>query len=277
VSTTPDYSQESDEVTKTIKGGEFPSDAAEADAERFGLGELVGAPSKFEEGGLNETEPELPTQVTPEGPGYMPLFCAAHWIATKGGTVQINARDPGVWEVPFSRLLSRISSNDVTVTGLQDGERRKIEGYVFADVCIDYPFETSFGLLFQDKLYLASVPYLDDEHWRNAFNDKLENRRGYRWSHLMVLKSDVLRYWPSSDPSITRTGAPGRPSPMYLVEREFHARADRGAIHASIGAEAKALSEWLRVSHPHEPPVTAKTIANRLRHEHRKQMNKARK
>ena len=30
---------------------------------------------------------ELPALVEPEGPGYMPLYFAAQWIATRGGAV----------------------------------------------------------------------------------------------------------------------------------------------------------------------------------------------
>ena len=30
---------------------------------------------------------QLPATVPPWGPGFMPLYCAAHWIATEGGTI----------------------------------------------------------------------------------------------------------------------------------------------------------------------------------------------
>jgi hypothetical protein len=78
-------------------------------------------------------------------------------------------------------------------------------------------------------------------------------------------------------PVIRQTGAPGRPSSMHLVEREYRARADRGDTKVSISAEAKALSDWLRITHPDAPPLTPKTIANRLRHEHHERMRKAQK
>jgi len=135
------------------------------------------------------------------------------------------------------------------------------------------------------ELYLSSCIYMDDEHWRQDFNDSLQTRHGAKWSHLMVLKSDVLRHWPFSSrehenhtaPSVTKTGAPGRPSSMHLVEREYLARAARGDTNASIGEEAKVLCDWLQSAHPDAPPLTAKTIANRMRHEHRERMRKAQK
>ena len=229
-------------------------------------------------------EGDVSAQITPEGTGYMPLYCAAHWIATKGSTLQIDPLDLEVWKSPFSQLLSRISSDEVAVTGLREGQREKIEGHIFAGISVDYPFaDTPVELQLNTELYLSSCHYVDDEHWRKGFNDSLQTRYGRKWSHLMVLKSDVLRHWPFSSPEnenstiplATKTGAPGRPSSMHLVEREYRARGDRGDTKASIGEEAKVLSEWLRSTHPDAPRLTPKTIANRLRHEHR--MRKAQK
>ena len=36
------------------------------------------------------TSGKLPPLVPPEGPGYMPLYCAAQYIATRDGTVEID-------------------------------------------------------------------------------------------------------------------------------------------------------------------------------------------
>jgi hypothetical protein len=33
-----------------------------------------------------ECDKLLPATMSPDGPGYMPLYCAAQWIATRGGT-----------------------------------------------------------------------------------------------------------------------------------------------------------------------------------------------
>jgi hypothetical protein len=64
---------------------------------------------------------------------------------------------------------------------------------------------------------------------------------------------------------------------MHLVEVEFRARLNRGEAETSIGAEARMLSEWLQKEHPDAPQLTAKAIANRLRHEHRRRVANAQK
>ena len=93
----------------------------------------------------------------------------------------------------------------------------------------------------------------------------------------MVLKADVARYWPFAEALDHRTGAPGRPSAMYLVEEEYRARWARGEAHSRIGAEADYLSQWLANTHPTIPRVTTKTIRNRLSREHRRRLAEARK
>jgi hypothetical protein len=62
----------------------------------------------------------------------------------------------------------------------------------------------------------------------------------------------------------SRTGAPGRPSSMDIVLREAERRKETGKRAASKQAEAEALAIWLRETHPEAPPLTAKTIRNRL-------------
>jgi hypothetical protein len=77
-------------------------------------------------------------------------------------------------------------------------------------------------------------------------------------------------------PLVHQTGAPGRPTSMHLVEAEYRARSDRGEAKTSIGAEAEWLAEWLQKKHPDAPQLTPKTIANRLRREHRERIAKSR-
>jgi hypothetical protein len=45
----------------------------------------------------------LPELVRPDGAGYMALYCAAQWIATRGGTLEINPLDD--LAVPVQPLL----------------------------------------------------------------------------------------------------------------------------------------------------------------------------
>jgi hypothetical protein len=223
----------------------------------------IWQPHRLEERG------ELPALVPPEGAGYMPLYFAAQWIATRGGTVDIDPSDLSVWQDAFAQLLARIASEQVTATGMRDGERKKIEGHIFAGLPVVFPFQHDppFNLLFSEELYLSSCVYIDEEQWQQGWNDTLQTRQGCKWSKLMVLKSDVARCWPftagqdmTRDPlQIHYTGAPGRPSSMHLVEAKYRARCDRGEAEAKIGAEAKTLSEWLQSQHPHVPQLKPNT------------------
>ena len=70
-------------------------------------------------------------------------------------------------------------------------------------------------------------------------------------------------------PPLPATGAPGRPSHMHLVEAEFRRRRDAGCIETSLNREAAALAAWFKVAYPDKQPVTAKTVANRLREQFR--------
>jgi hypothetical protein len=224
----------------------------------------------------------LPALVRPEGSGYMPLYLAAQWIATRGGTIDIDPRDIMIWKDAFATLLARMASEEVAVVGIRDGKNEKIDGHLFAGIQVDYPYsDTPFSLLVSEDLFLSSS-YLDDDHWREGFDDHLETRSGVKWSRLAVSKADIARWWPfdiakSADVTPSVTGAPGRPTSIHLVELEYRDRWQRGEAKTGIGAEAEALAEWLRTEHPDAPQLTPKTIANRLRHEHRRRVGDAQK
>jgi hypothetical protein len=209
--------------------------------------------------------------VKPDGAGYVPLFCAAQWIATRGGSVSFDPSDESVWKPAYERLLARIASEEIKVVGIRNGERQRVPGYHFAGCKIRYPFvEEPFELLPSNELYLSSFAYIDEEHWMKGHDDSLQNRRGCEWGRLMVLKSDVARFWPFDKNAGLQTGAPGRPSSMHLVEAEFEARCARGETAASLAEECRYLANWLKREQPNGPPITEKTIKNRLRHKFRK-------
>jgi hypothetical protein len=75
--------------------------------------------------------------------------------------------------------------------------------------------------------------------------------------------------WPASElPASAETdhsGAPGRPSSAHLVSAEFTRRRQSGAIEGTLAAQAVALEEWLKATHPNRAPMTAGTIENRIR------------
>src|SRR5262245_2814555 len=61
-------------------------------------------------------------------------------------------------------------------------------------------------------------------------------------------------------PPLAETGAPGRPSSMYLVEAEFGLRCTAGELEEKLGPQARALAAWFKLNHPDKPAPTAKTI-----------------
>jgi hypothetical protein len=228
----------------------------------------IWQPNRIEERGL-----DLPDTVSPDGPGYMPLYCAAQWIATHGGGVTFEPTNTLVWEESYSQLLARIASNEVSITGTRDGMREKIEGHLFAAIPVSYPFvDTPIEMHLGDEMYLSSYTYRDEEHWRNGFDDSLQDRQGAKWSKLLVLKSDVARWWTFNNERglpETHTGAPGRPSAMHLVEAEYDARIARGEAKGRVSEVASVLATWAKATYPNLHPPTAATIANRLRRKHR--------
>jgi hypothetical protein len=59
------------------------------------------------------------------------------------------------------------------------------------------------------------------------------------------------------------TGAPGRPSPQFLVAAEIERRAkDATYVWGGIGAEAESLAAWLAKTHPNVPDLKPKSIEN---------------
>src|SRR5262249_50454721 len=150
--------------------------------------------------------------VAPEGSGYMPLSRVAYLIATNGGTKSVDVADQAAWKPAFDELLAHIASNDVQTIGLSsDGMNEVIDGFRFAGLRVSYPYhDTPSELLFGSEPYIESSPFIDDEHWRKGFNDKLVPPRGgkRRWSRLQVRKEDVRRIWKfAGDPDAAMAGS----------------------------------------------------------------------
>ena len=214
----------------------------------------------------------LPPTMRPVGGGYMPLYCAAQWIATRGDTDDFDPMDRSRWEDAYGELLARLASDDAGVIGSRDGVREPVPGFNFAACPVDYPFqENDLDLHFGDVLYLRSYPYLGKEKWGRGADDSLRFRGKGRWIRLMVAKDDVARLWPfSTSPRIgldevMRTGAAGRPSSMHLLRGRFARRVDEGQIAKSLAGEVRVLREWFQREYPNEPTPAKKTAENGLR------------
>jgi len=75
---------------------------------------------------------------------------------------------------------------------------------------------------------------------------------------------DIVSSGPEPKSQPPRTGAPGQPSSMYLIKREWEERHARGKIESSRKEQAGVLRNWLISEHPEMPPPTEKTIYNQL-------------
>jgi hypothetical protein len=227
---------------------------------------------------VSEKPLTLTQSIPPAGEGYMPLYCAAQWIATKGATVEFDPKDGSFWRTAYDELLSAIASEKVRVVGTHNGQREVVPGFHFAGCQVDYPYSSAeLDVLAGEDVYLRSYPYLDEEHWRGGFDDALINRREERWTRLMVEKGDVRARWPyplseTHEENALRSGMPGRPAKSrHLIEDEFRRRATAGELADSLTVEADVLLEWLRSAHPHYPRPTTRTIENYIRDEYRRQ------
>jgi hypothetical protein len=85
----------------------------------------------------------------------------------------------------------------------------------------------------------------------------------------VILRGITVSRRSASRDDIDKTGAPGRPSAMHLIEQEFDRRDRLGLVEGSLKREGDFLAEWLTQNHPDQPPTTSKTIQNRLRDKHR--------
>jgi hypothetical protein len=79
--------------------------------------------------------------------------------------------------------------------------------------------------------------------------------------HRLFLSEQELDRWLGG---LDRSGAAGRPTSMHVVLAEFERRRSAERCEKSRSAEAACLAAWLSKEHPGMPPLTAKTIMNKL-------------
>jgi hypothetical protein len=106
------------------------------------------------------------------------------------------------------------------------------------------------------------------KEWRTWFlSGRVANGGRYNGCRVFIRTSE-LEDWMCAAPGIEhiyKTGAPGRPTSMQLVEQEHTRRVCAGETAPSIKAEARYLEKWRKDTHPAAPRLTAKTIENKLR------------
>jgi hypothetical protein len=60
------------------------------------------------------------------------------------------------------------------------------------------------------------------------------------------------------------SGAPGRPTSMGFVLEEFSRRCEEKTLADTVTKEADSLKSWLDITHEKAPPLTSKTIKNKI-------------
>ncbi|MEP9386778.1 hypothetical protein [Mesorhizobium sp. KR9-304] len=214
----------------------------------------------------------LPPTILPIGYGYMPLFCAAQWIATEGGKVEIDPAEVEVWRPAYTNLLAAIASGAVKLVGVEGHETKPVPTHLVVGLSVDYPYaEPTLEMILSDELVLRCYPYVNEDYWRKGFDDALVDRSGTRWRRLSVEKADVGKLWPFAMTPETATGLPGRPAlSRHLIEDELKRLAIAGELSPSLREQAEVLIAWLRSAHPkHAPPKTG-TLENNIRNEYRR-------
>lgn len=147
-----------------------------------------------------------------EGPGYIGLTDAAYWIASDQGKTRIILSRPESWKDTFEKLLAHIASGNIKIIGREKGVGSpvEIEGIAFSGIAVDYPYaDLSLELMLGTLPYLScSVALQPIEDWVGGFNEKLfstgrNSRHEPTYSHLQVLKSDVLQHFAPTPQAVT--------------------------------------------------------------------------
>jgi hypothetical protein len=157
-----------------------------------------------------------------------------------------------------AQLWAALAEGKLDATGFATGERQKLDAYLWQD--LEPQLESSGSDI---EVFEARDP------------KRASQKPAIRWQAVTVNRDDVLQVWPTptvestSTLDLYRTGGPGKPSAIHLVVAEFGRRQSDGLTQPILKNEAAALREWLTKNHPSSPNTTAKTIANRIRNEHR--------
>jgi hypothetical protein len=188
----------------------------------------------------------VPTERDPD-PWITPLE-AAEWLAYRARDA---TEDPEA--AVEQRLLPALRAGRLTAGGREGcaGEHREIPLVRWAKAELDV-LAAEGG-----RLWLRHEP-----------------RRGPLWDQVLFPREAILELWPAREvgggaglggEAVYRSGLPGQPSSIHLVEAELDRRVAAGRVWKSKAQCGEELAAWLRRAHPLAPRATAKTIINRLR------------
>jgi hypothetical protein len=138
--------------------------------------------------------------------GLQPLFDAAHWIATQGGTIAINTEDIEVWRSAYGELLQRAVSGQMTVFGRKvvfpdssSGVNESIPACEFVGIGVSYPYHENLA---HEDSGGRPCPHIDSAgkiHDRSSlfYGDRFfDGNRKLRWICLQVEAAKLAALWP---------------------------------------------------------------------------------
>ncbi len=187
---------------------------------------------------------DFPEEMSPHKRGFIPLSCGAHWIASQGGSIKIDAADVKIWKVAFEALLARISQGDFEVIGQRPGRaiNKKIPASRFAGLQVIHVVldQRSVDLLFGEKLVLDYELYIDEKNWRDGHGDRLLfNGRTYR-EKLQVSGSDIAKSWPFAGKASNKPTRGRSPNVDWTIYEGFlrdECKKQGGVPSAQIGLD----------------------------------------
>jgi hypothetical protein len=130
---------------------------------------------------------------------------------------------------------------------------------------------------------IAPVLWCDLKAFSHREQDYVTTEPGGNWGgtqfeQMLFPSAAVLAIWPMPgtaqiESTAPKSGAPGRPSSMHLIEQEFQRRVAEGKIEGRLSQQARVLADWQKATHPDQPNATPKTIENRIRSAFRRARN----
>ena len=196
---------------------------------------------------------------------------AVLWILTKGGTAP---QDADSADIAAEELFAALQSGKLEALGICVAKGQSLPETVPPEHFLkSFPFAADAPL----EMIYSEAPVLQwgalyEADWRIgiANGDMIGDRHRTFWKRIYVKKSGVLALWPSGEASsIYHTGAPGRPSSIQFVEREWQRRRNAGEALNDLESEAKALHEWCKANHTGITAPKPGTIKNKIRNEFR--------
>jgi hypothetical protein len=180
--------------------------------------------------------------IQPIGNGYMPLFSALLWIATKGFNEKPDQPTDATWTDAYRQLVNAIASEKVKAMGWSGPVSEEIPAAYFASCAIVRFWDGySEARASSGEMYLRGGFYANHAQWIDN-SDELVVGVKTVWKQIVVRKSDVGREWPCFPVKCEDKIPEGSPTPTKAIKVRAGAVAptsllvqfDPGASTASI-------------------------------------------